>query len=390
MFRLMMRIGLAASLALSGYEVLPRAMDAVTIFGFRDDPVQMLLYRLSGLDKPAYDKEIAAALAKDDPELARSLADLARDRGIVIDKETSQRISAAEEFSLTRSAGQLWNGVVSGQADSPTAFAGALASDLTVVGDIRDLVQQGLAYPDQDNLTVALAATGVVMTGALAMSGGTSAVGKVGVSAIKAAKRMGRLSKALERQLVRLTADAVDTRVLRTMGQNLGDWHFAAALDEAKRLVKPRVVGELSETGGALRGVFAKQGYRGTLQVLESAETTGDIKQLERMSERLGGKFRGALLLKRGARLTFKFGEFLLTIVVWLVGAGLWLLWAAYFSLRMLWKTGKLSCRLASFAFRSSGLASVWSAMARLPMKAITKNSNIPAKAVTEPIATSG
>ena len=82
MFRLMMRIGLALSLAWSGYEVLPRAMDAVAIFGFRNDPVQMLLYRLSGLDKPAYEKEIAAALAKDDPELARSLAELAESRGI--------------------------------------------------------------------------------------------------------------------------------------------------------------------------------------------------------------------------------------------------------------------------------------------------------------------
>jgi len=188
--------------------------------------------------------------------------------------------------------------------------------------------------------------------GALAMSGGTSAVGKVGISAIKAAKRMGRLSKALERQLVRLTADAVDTRVLRTMGRDLGSWNFTAALDEAKRLVKPRVVNELSDTGGALRGVFDKQGYRGTLQVLETAETTGDIRQLERMSERLGGKFRGALFLKRGARLTFKFTEFLVSIVLWLASALLWLLWAGYFSLRMLWKTGKMSYRLVAFALK--------------------------------------
>jgi hypothetical protein len=390
MFRLMMRIGLALSLAWCGYEVLPRAMDAVTIFGFRDDPVQMLLYRLSGLDKPAYEKEIAAALAEDDPELARSLAELAESRGIAIDKETLQRIAEAEEFSLTRSAGQLWDGVVTGRADSPTAFAGALTSDLTVVGDVRDLVQQGLAYPNQDNLTVALAATGVVMTGALAMSGGTSAVGKVGVSAIKAAKRMGRLSKALERQLIRLTADAVDTRVLRTIGRDLGGWNFTAAFDEAKRLVKPRVIDEISETGGALRGVFARQGYRGTLQVLESAETTGDVRQLERMSDRLGGKFRGALFLKRGARLTFRFTELLFTVAIWLVSAGLWLLWAAYFATRTLWKAGKMLYRFAAFALKSSGLAAISSAIARLPMKTITRNSNMPAKAVTEPTATSG
>lgn len=352
MFRLMMRIGLAASLVLSGYEILPRAVEAVRIFGVRDDPVQMLLYRLSGLGKADYEKEIAAALAKDDAELARSLANLAAGRGIQVNPALLQQIDDAEQFSLTRSAGQLWDGVVTGQADSPTAFAGAVASDLTVVGDVRDLVQQAWAYPDQDNLTVALAATGIVMTAALTFTGGTSAAGKIGVSALKAAKRMGRLSKALEKQLIRLTADAVDSRVLRDIGRNLGDWNITAATDEAKRLIKPRVVEELGETGSALKGVFMKQGYRGTLQVLESAESTGDVRQLERMSDRLGGKFRGALFLKRGARLTFRFGEFMLHVMLWLVSAGLWLLWAAYVVLRMAWTSAMLVYRLVRFALR--------------------------------------
>jgi hypothetical protein len=263
-----------------------------------------------------------------------------------------RQISDAEEFSLTRSAGQLWDGVVTGKADSPMAFAGAVASDLTVVGDVRDLVQQAWAYPNQDNLTVALAATGIVMTAALTVSGGTSAAGKIGVSALKAAKRMGRLSKALEKQLIRLTADAVDSRVLRDIGRNLGDWNVTAATDEAKRLIKPRVVQELGETGAALKGVFVKQGYRGTLQVLESAETTGDVRQLERMSDRMGNRFRGALFLKRGARLTFRLGEFLIHVMLWLISAGLWLLWAAYAVLRMTWKLCRLICRLIGFALR--------------------------------------
>lgn len=350
MLKLLMRIGLAASLAVSGYEFLPRAMNAAAILGFRNDPAQMLLYRLSGMDRAGYEKEISAALGKDDAELARSLADLARDRGIVVGKDLLQRINDAEAFSLTRSAGQLWTGVVTGQADNPTAFAGAVASDLTVVGDVRDLVQQGMAYPDQDNLTVALAATGVVLTAALTFSGGTSAAGKVGISALKAARRMGRLSKPLERALVRLTADAVDTRALRSLGSKLGSWNFSAAADEAKRLLKPRVVEELGETGDALKGVFVRQGYRGTLQVLESAESTGDIRQLERMSNRLGTKFRGALYLRRGARLTLHLGELLFTVLSWLISAALWVLWAGWRSVRWLWKLGRIIFRLASFA----------------------------------------
>lgn len=347
MFKWAIRLAVAGPLVLSGYAILPRAVEAVRIFGFRGDPVQMLLYRLSALDKDAYQREIEAALAKQDPDLARSLANLAADRHVILDRPVLERIAEAEQFSLTRSAGQLLEGAVTGNAASPTAFAGALAADLTVVGDVRDLVQQGMLYPRQDNLTVALAATGVAMTGALAMTGGTSAAGKVGLSALKAAKRMGRLSKGLERQLVRLTADAVDSQALRTIRRNLGSWNFTAAANEVRRLVKPRVIAELRETGEALRGVFVRQGYRGTLQVLESAGTTGDVRRLARMSERLGDRFRGALLLRRGARLTLRLGEFLVHIVLWLASTCLWLLWAGYTLLRSLWRIAKLPVRLA-------------------------------------------
>jgi hypothetical protein len=352
MFRWIIRIAIAAPLVLSGYAILPRAVEAVRIFGFRNDPVQMLLYRLSDLDRADYEREINAALAKDDPGLGRSLADLAADRHVALDRGLLQQISEAEQFSLTRSAGQLLDGAVTGNADSPTAFAGALASDLTVIGDVRDLVHQGMLYPQQDNLTVALAATGVAMTGALALTGGTSAAGKVGLSALKAAKRMGRLSKNLERQLVRLTADAIDQRALRSIGHNLSGWNFAAAADEVKRLVKPKVIKELGDTGDALRGVFTRQGYRGTLQVLESADNTTEIRRLERMSELLGGKFRGALFLKRGARLTFRFAEYLVHIVLWLVSAALWLLWAGCTALRVLWRLLGVLWRSGRFIVR--------------------------------------
>jgi len=342
-------LGMIASLAISGYAILPRVLEAAAIFGFRHDPTRVILHRLSDLDKPAFEKEIGVALEKDDPELARSLADLAGDRGMTIDQATLARIASAEEFSITRATGQLFHGAVTGEADSPTAFAGALASDLTVVGDVMDLTQQAIAYPQQDNLTVALAATGIVLTGALAFSGGTSAAGKVGISAIKAARKMKRLSKGLERALVRLTADAVDTRVLKSVTRDIGSWKFTSAFNGTKRLIKPRVIDELTQTGDAVRHVFTGQGYRGTLQVLESADDTSDIRKLRRVSDDLGPKFRGALHLKRGGKLTLRVAEILFTFLWWIISAVGWLLWAAYYGVRLTWKAGGLVYRLGAF-----------------------------------------
>jgi hypothetical protein len=352
MLKWVARAGLALSLVLSGYEIVPRALDALSLFGIRHDPTAMLLYRLRDLDGPAYATEIEAALAADDAELARSLADLATDRGIRLEDTLIARIGEAERFSLSRSAAQLWSGAVSGKADSPVAFAGALASDLTVVGDIRDLGQQSMLYPDQDNLTVALAATGIVMTAALVVSGGTSAAGKAGVSALKAARKLGRLSTGLERQLIRLTAEAVDSRAIRSLASDLRGWNFTAAANSARRLIKPDVLDELVDTGDAVRHVFARQGYRGTLQVLETAQDTGDIRKIRRMSDHLGGKFRAALFLKRGASLTLDLAELVLAVGAWLFSAALWLLWAGYTVIRMAWKLGRFVAPRAVFLIR--------------------------------------
>ena len=247
-----------------------------------------------------------------------------------------------------RSTGQFLSGAVTGEAESPTAFAGALASDLTVIGDARDLAQQALAYPDQDNLTVALAATGVALTGAIALSGGTSIAGKAGVSAIKAARKLKRLSKGLERQLIRLTADAVDTTALRSVGRSLGKFSFTEAFDQTRRLIKPRVINELTETGDAVRHVFAKQGYRGTMQVLEMADDTTDVRKMRHLSDSLGPKFRGALVLKRGARLTLHLTEIMMTFLGWLIAGVCWLMWATYYAARISWTTGKLAVRLVA------------------------------------------
>lgn len=352
MLRRLVALGTIASLAVSAYALAPKAVEIAGVFGIRNDPAKVLMYRISSLERPAYEREIALALEADDAELARSLADLASDRGISIDNRLLAGIAEAEQFSLTRSTRQLFTGAVTGEADSATAFAGALAADLTVVGDVRDLTQQAFAYPEQDNLTVALAATGIALTGATALTAGASTAGKVGVSAIKAARKLKRMSKGLERQLVRLTSDAIDTRVLKTVTRDLGNWDFSAALDGTRRLVKPRAVNEIAETGGALSHVFGKQGYRGTLQVLATADDTADVRKLRRVSDTLGTKFRGALHLKRGAKLTLRMAEIVFAFMGWIAAMVGWILWAGWVAARMTWKSGRFATQAAIWMMR--------------------------------------
>ena len=88
MLKRLLSITAIASLAFSGYAIAPKLVDVARIAGFRHDPTQVLLYRLSALDKQAYETEISSALAKDDPELARSLVDLGSG---LINRDSSSR-----------------------------------------------------------------------------------------------------------------------------------------------------------------------------------------------------------------------------------------------------------------------------------------------------------
>lgn len=94
------------------------------------------------------------------------------------------------------------NGVWTGRADDGVGLGCAVASDLVVFGDVRDLTRQGVAWfrgEDTDEVLVALSAAGIALTL-------TPQVG-AGTSLLKAARRAGTLSETLSRSLVRLVRE---------------------------------------------------------------------------------------------------------------------------------------------------------------------------------------
>ena len=127
-------------------------------------------------------------------------------------------------------AGDAWGGFVSGNAESEPALAGALAADLSGFGDMRDLYSRAAIYvtgAEVDTTTVALAAVGITLTVATVFSLGATLPEKAGVSLVKVVNRIGRLSRPLRRQVIRLAREAVDTGALRTVGQSLRAFDLA-------------------------------------------------------------------------------------------------------------------------------------------------------------------
>ncbi|WP_293388057.1 hypothetical protein [Nevskia sp.] len=112
----------------------------------------------------------------------------------------------AERDAVLRRLTEAGRGALTGQGDSTEALAGAVAADLLVIGDVRDLLIQGakaLRGEDSDEVIVALSALGLATT----IAPGADA----GVALMKFARRAGALSETFAKTLLRLGRRAFET-----------------------------------------------------------------------------------------------------------------------------------------------------------------------------------
>ena len=328
-FRYAWRLSLIGGLVSSAVYLYPAARFAYQYARSPDDPVTAAELRLSALDEDDYESEAKAALADNDAELARSFALVAAERGHPLSPELAASIAKASEFSFTQTASETWSGLVSGNTDTPAAFAGSLAADLSFAGDVRDLYGEVVKYPDYDELTVAFSAVGIVATGATVVSAMNALPAKAGVSLLKSAKKAGKLPEPLQRELAGMVSKSVDIDAARDALRSAGHLDTSAALAAAGRVVKPDVLAKLGDAATSFGTVSVKQGYRGAVQSLRLAESTDDIRRLEKVSAHYGDGYRAVVkATAKASRLTLRLGEFTLLMAWWLIGMIVWLLGA--------------------------------------------------------------
>lgn len=275
-------------------------------------PLETAIRRdLSTLATPeALEARASAALDIDDVALARGMADLGADLGRPLRPETLTRLAAAEAPAAVawRSARGFAHGFASGEIDGKAALAGALLSDLTLVGDIRDIASEGgkaMRGEDHSNLILGLAAAGAVASAATYATAGVGAPARVGVSVLKAARRSGTMT-------AEFAADS-GRRMART-----GE----AAAPAASRSAKLGIV----EASGELAAVGRTAGAAETVRLMRHVRSVDELSDLRRFAERFGSRsravaeFTGRASL-RAFRTTLRIGELLLRH---LIGFALW------------------------------------------------------------------
>lgn len=328
-------------LVLSAGTVLPQARDAARIFWLQGDPLTMVQFRLQWLPAARYAVAMEQALQEEDLELALSLYQLAQEQGVALDESLIARLQAADRWQarMLRSAGDIWQGLSTGRADSAEGMAAAVITDLTLLGDLRDLAREGLAWPDHDPLLLALAGTGLGLSALTLASGGATTPARAGLSLLKVARKSGRMSRQLGEQLYRLSRDAIDGRAARALGERLGRLELKqlgrAELDAlalaAGRIVGTEAAGQLASTGRAVRNIAGHGGTRGAMDSLGRADSVRELLRLEQVSSGYRGGYRGVLrLLPDAGKGLYRLSLLMASLLLWL---GSFLVW----SLGVLW-----------------------------------------------------
>jgi hypothetical protein len=317
---------LAAGLfALAALACVPLGIEAGSLLAAEDDPATLSDRALDrAFDGNVAVREIEAALAADDTDLAKSYVELAQERGVPVPPELTQRVAAAVERdnSAVGTAESFARGLLTGEPDDMVSLAGTALGDLFVFGDIRDAVREGGRYVSGgavDELVLGLACVGIAITAGTYASLGAAAPARIGISAVKAARKTGRIGGPMAAWISRSLREVIDWPALRRAG---GSWtEPVVAVRAAREAVKLEKADGLVKLAGDVGRVQSRAGSKAAIDGLRLADNPREMARVAALAEKKGGKTRAILkTLGRGA--------ILLSVASF--NLAMWVLWAIF------------------------------------------------------------
>jgi hypothetical protein len=315
----------AALLAALAVYVVPRGIDAQSLLAIEDDPSRIAAHALDGkFDAALAQREIEAALAAKDADLAQSFVDLSAQRHVALDPALTEKVTVAvaDAASARHATESFALGLVTGEPNDAAGLAGTALGDLFVFGDIRDAVREGTRLASGqpvDEVVLGLACVGLAITAGTYATLGAAAPARVGLSLAKAARKTGQLSADLTVSVGRMLRGVVDWGRLKQAIAGVSIAEPQLAVRAAREAVKIERAGGLVHLARDVGRVQAKAGTRAALDGLKIAESPRDMARVARLAEKEGSRTRAILKVAgRGAiALTF----FVFDLGMWIMGA---------------------------------------------------------------------
>nr|WP_225708934.1 hypothetical protein [Bradyrhizobium cenepequi] len=303
------------------------ASDAYAMLAAQDEPAQLADLQIGSAlrnNQLLIEQNIEQALAADDADLAGSFLELAREKNVAISDGLATRVNdaVAEASSTSHVAKRFAAGLVTGTADDLASLSGTVTGDLFVFGDVRDVVREGkhLAMGEEtDRLVLGLAAAGLAVTAATYVSVGGVAPVRAGLSLVKDARKVGRISEGLSAWVGRSAREAVDAPMLQEAVASASVLRPGQTMSAIKAAFRAEKAGALVRLVKDVGRIGEKAGSRGALETLKIAEGPKDVARAARLAEAKGSQTRAILKLFGRGALLLAAGTFNLTM--WLFGA---------------------------------------------------------------------
>ena len=323
--RIAVPLTLAVASAFAALAAAPRAFEAQFLLAAQDDPAALADHAVArSFDAAVAPREIGAALAANDRDLAMSFLALARERNLPIDPALAEKVERANAgvAIAARSLGSFARGLVAGEAEDVSGLAGAAVGDLFMLGDVRDALREGTRLAsgrDGDELVLGLACVGLAVTAGTYATAGAAVPARVGLTMVKAARKTGRLGGAMAAWISRSLREVVDWTALKRAINSASIAEPAAAMRGAREAVRIEKAQELVRLVGDVGRVQAHAGTRAALDGLKLAEGSRDMSKIARLAAAKGGKTRAILKLAGRGAIVLTIGTFNLAM---------WLFWA--------------------------------------------------------------
>jgi hypothetical protein len=250
----------------------------------------------------ALNQKIVAALERDDIADADLYFEMAQFMNYELPPETHVKLAEAHTLSATvvRNTWEFGEGFATGQGDTNAGIAGAVSSDLTVVGDVRDIASEGgkmVAGQEYSELVLGLSVVGLGATAATIATGGGGVIAKAGISLMKAAKRTGKLTKEFAETLTRLTSEAVNMPLLRQTLRSTDLTDLAKTQRVFSDYGRNVRAAKLLPVLNRLSDINNTVGPAETIRLLKYVKTTENLDDVGAMTKRFGVRSRGIMEL---------------------------------------------------------------------------------------------
>jgi hypothetical protein len=323
--RIAVPLFLAIASASAALVIAPRAFEAQYLLAAQDDPIALADHAVTrSFDATVAAREIEAALAANDPDLAGSFLELAGEHNVAVDPALAEKVEHAKGGVATaaRSFESFARGLITGEAEDVSGLAGTAVGDLFVVGDIRDVVREGARLAnggEADEFVLGLACVGLAVTAGTYATIGAAVPARVGLTVVKAARKTGRLGGEMATWMNHSLAQIVDWTTLKRGIGYATVAEPAAAVRSMREAIRAGKAQPLVRFIGDVGRVRASAGTRAALDGLKLAEGPREMSRIARLAAAKGGKTRA--ILKLAGR-----GAILLTVGAF--NLAMWLFWA--------------------------------------------------------------